>query len=35
MLKQVKASAGSGKTYELTGRFLSLLSGAREEDSVP
>ncbi|WP_321402884.1 UvrD-helicase domain-containing protein [Maridesulfovibrio sp.] len=35
MLKQVKASAGSGKTYELTARFLSLLAGAQEEDSVP
>lgn len=35
MLKQVKASAGSGKTYELTARFLSLLAGAQEEDSIP
>ncbi|WP_147821716.1 UvrD-helicase domain-containing protein [Salidesulfovibrio onnuriiensis] len=26
-LKQVKASAGSGKTYQLTRRFLSLLDG--------
>lgn len=35
MLKQVKASAGSGKTYELTARFLQLLAGAQEEDSIP
>ncbi len=35
MLKQVKASAGSGKTYELTARFLHLLAGAQEENSVP
>ncbi len=35
MLKQVKASAGSGKTYELTARFLSLLAGSQEEDSIP
>ncbi|WP_432737533.1 UvrD-helicase domain-containing protein [Maridesulfovibrio sp. FT414] len=35
MLKQVKASAGSGKTYELTARFLSLLAGAQEEGTVP
>jgi ATP-dependent exoDNAse (exonuclease V) beta subunit len=27
-LKQVKASAGSGKTYQLTRRFLSLLDGS-------
>ncbi len=27
-LKQVKASAGSGKTYQLTRRFLNLLDGA-------
>lgn len=26
--RQIKASAGSGKTYTLTGRFLSLLAGA-------
>jgi ATP-dependent exoDNAse (exonuclease V) beta subunit len=35
MLEQVKASAGSGKTYELTARFLSLLAGSMEEDSIP
>ncbi|CCO24081.1 UvrD-helicase domain-containing protein [Maridesulfovibrio hydrothermalis] len=35
MLKQVKASAGSGKTYELTARFLSLLAGAQEENAIP
>ncbi|QJB57917.1 UvrD-helicase domain-containing protein [Pseudodesulfovibrio sp. zrk46] len=29
-LKQVKASAGSGKTYQLTRRFLSLLDKADE-----
>ena len=29
---QVKASAGSGKTYALTLRFLELLAGAAEED---
>ncbi|CCH47524.1 UvrD-helicase domain-containing protein [Pseudodesulfovibrio piezophilus] len=33
-LKQVKASAGSGKTYQLTSRFLSLLENA-ESDSKP
>ena len=26
--RQIKASAGSGKTYTLTGSFLSLLAGA-------
>lgn len=31
-LKQVKASAGSGKTYQLTRRFLSLLERADEQD---
>ncbi len=31
-LTQIKASAGSGKTYTLTRRFLSLLAGARDED---
>jgi len=31
-LKQVKASAGSGKTYQLTRRFLSLLDSADEQD---
>lgn len=35
MLEQVKASAGSGKTYELTARFLALLAGALEDDSIP
>ncbi|MBI9080190.1 MAG: UvrD-helicase domain-containing protein [Pseudodesulfovibrio sp.] len=29
-LKQVKASAGSGKTYQLTRRFLSLLDNAED-----
>lgn len=29
-LKQVKASAGSGKTFQLTRRFLALLDGADE-----
>jgi ATP-dependent exoDNAse (exonuclease V) beta subunit len=29
-LKQVRASAGSGKTYQLTRRFLALLDGADE-----
>lgn len=31
-LTQIKASAGSGKTYTLTRRFLSLLADARDED---
>lgn len=31
-LKQVKASAGSGKTYQLTRRFLSLLFSSDEAD---
>jgi ATP-dependent exoDNAse (exonuclease V) beta subunit len=31
-LTQIKASAGSGKTYTLTRRFLALLAGARDED---
>jgi ATP-dependent helicase/nuclease subunit A len=31
MLHQVKASAGSGKTYALTKEFLSLLRNAQEE----
>lgn len=31
-LKQVKASAGSGKTYQLTRRFLNLLDRADEQD---
>ena len=26
--RQIKASAGSGKTYTLTSRFLSLLAGS-------
>ena len=30
--RQLKASAGSGKTYALTLRFLDLLSGAAEDD---
>ncbi len=33
-LKQVKASAGSGKTYQLTRRFLALLDSA-DESSRP
>ncbi|SKA76479.1 UvrD-helicase domain-containing protein [Desulfobaculum bizertense] len=33
MLEQVKASAGSGKTFELTSRFLRLLKNAN--DGVP
>ncbi|MDD4951921.1 MAG: UvrD-helicase domain-containing protein, partial [Desulfovibrionaceae bacterium] len=33
-LKQVKASAGSGKTYRLTRRFLDLLKGCRDPDPV-
>lgn len=31
--RQVKASAGSGKTYALTLRFLDLLSGCAEDDA--
>ncbi|MDY7001370.1 MAG: UvrD-helicase domain-containing protein, partial [Thermodesulfobacteriota bacterium] len=31
MLEQVKASAGSGKTFELTKRFLTLLSKSLEQ----
>ncbi|GAB7023550.1 UvrD-helicase domain-containing protein [Salidesulfovibrio brasiliensis] len=31
-LQQVKAAAGSGKTYQLTRRFLSLVDGASTED---
>ncbi|MGJ3522383.1 UvrD-helicase domain-containing protein [Nitratidesulfovibrio sp. D1] len=31
-LTQIKASAGSGKTYTLTRRFLALLADARDED---
>ncbi|MGE4552182.1 MAG: UvrD-helicase domain-containing protein [Desulfovibrionaceae bacterium] len=34
-LIQVKASAGSGKTFALTRRFLALLSGAGGEDTAP
>ncbi len=30
-LRQIKASAGSGKTYALTGDFLRLLAGAADE----
>ncbi len=30
-LKQVKASAGSGKTYQLTRRFLALLDGSGDD----
>lgn len=33
--RQVKASAGSGKTYALTLRFLDLLAGATEEEEGP
>ncbi|WP_319584093.1 UvrD-helicase domain-containing protein [uncultured Pseudodesulfovibrio sp.] len=32
-LRQVKASAGSGKTYQLTRRFLALLDAADERDT--
>ena len=31
-LRQVKASAGSGKTYQLTRRFLNLLDSADDKD---
>jgi ATP-dependent exoDNAse (exonuclease V) beta subunit len=31
-IRQVKASAGSGKTYALTARFLELLDRARQEE---
>ncbi|MGE4263348.1 MAG: UvrD-helicase domain-containing protein [Desulfovibrio sp.] len=31
--RQVKASAGSGKTYALTLRFLALLAGCAEDDA--
>lgn len=34
MLQQIKAAAGSGKTYTLTQRFLSLLKGS-QEDAAP
>lgn len=34
-LIQVKASAGSGKTFALTRRFLALLSGAAGDDAIP
>lgn len=33
MLRQIKASAGSGKTYTLTRAFLLLLKGARENQA--
>ncbi|BDQ35633.1 UvrD-helicase domain-containing protein [Pseudodesulfovibrio portus] len=33
-LRQVKASAGAGKTYQLTRRFLALLEGS-DPDAVP
>lgn len=32
-LRQIKASAGSGKTYALTRHFLDLLGGARDADN--
>ncbi len=32
--RQVKASAGSGKTYALTLRFLALLAGCAEDDAT-
>jgi len=32
---QLKASAGAGKTYALTGRFLELLAGADTDDDAP
>lgn len=34
-LLQLKASAGAGKTYALTGRFLELLAGADQDDDAP
>lgn len=34
-LLQLKASAGAGKTYALTGRFLELLAGADADDDAP
>jgi ATP-dependent exoDNAse (exonuclease V) beta subunit len=34
MLQQIKASAGSGKTYRLTGEFLDRLRAASEESSA-
>ena len=34
-LRQIRASAGSGKTYELTSRFLAFLSGASEDAGDP
>ncbi|WP_018125502.1 UvrD-helicase domain-containing protein [Desulfovibrio oxyclinae] len=33
-LRQVKAAAGSGKTFQLTRRFLSLIDGADAEEQV-
>ncbi len=35
MLEQIKASAGSGKTYALTRRFLELLRGASAQGAPP
>lgn len=35
MLQQIKASAGSGKTYSLTRQFLTLLKQAVEEAGTP
>lgn len=34
-LRQVKASAGSGKTYSLTGRFLELMEKAGDRRNIP
>ncbi len=34
-LIQVKASAGSGKTYSLTGRFLELMEKAGDQRDIP
>ena len=34
-LRQIRASAGSGKTYELTTSFLKHLSGAAEAGGGP